>query len=278
MKTKNVIVIGIFLLSILAGGAWANDFGDYTAAADCEGWTAAGNLLLATDVDLNYEIQLIQGGVTVATFTGMETIYTSNPTFALGGGWGMDLCGDYSVFGLLYFYSEGGRYDELRFGAEFTCECDTLEYCNYTPGFWKNHPDAWPVENLDVGCRNYDKSALIAILETPIKHDKLLIMVHHLIAAKLNVLAGSDDSIMGAIFDADALLCSLGRILGRVDNDVKSELVCIKDYLANYNEMGCPGDEIDEFGILGSKTFGSGAESFGAEEETTWGALKKLPE
>ena len=46
----------------------------------------------------------------------------------------------------------------------------------------------------------------------------------------------------------------------------------------NYNEMGCPGDEFDEFGILGSKTFGSDAEGFGAEEETTWGAIKKLPE
>ena len=276
MRTKRAMVIGLCLAAVLAGGAWANDFGDYTAAADCEGWTASGNLLLATDIDLNYEIRLMQGGVIVATFTGMEPIYTSDPTFALGDGWGMELCGDYSVFGLLYFYSEGGRYDELRFGAEFTCECDTIEYCNYTPGFWKNHPDAWPVDNLDVGCRNYVRGELIAILEMPIKHDKLLIMTHHLIAAKLNVLNGSDASIQGAIDDGDALLCGLGRILGRVDKAVKSELVDIKDYLADYNELGCPGDEIDEFGILGSRVLGFGAGA--AEEQTSWGALKKLPE
>ena len=276
MKTKRTMVISLLLVAVLAGVAWANDFGDYIAGADCEGWTASGNLLLATDIDLNYEIQLMQGGVIVATFSGVEPIYTSDPTFALGSGWGMELCGDYSVFGLLYFYSEGGKYDELRFGAEFTCECDTIEYCNYTPGYWKNHPDAWPVDNLDLGCDNYLQGELIAILEMPIKHDKLLIMVHHLIAAKLNIANGSDPSIQGAIDDADALLCSLDRILGRVDKEVKAELVSIGIILMEYNELGCPGDEIDEYGILGSRVLGFGAGA--AEEQTSWGALKKLSE
>lgn len=280
MKAKTIVVCALLLLSLLTVSARANDFWEYTANADCVGWDACGVLVLVEDVDLYYEIKLIQGTDTIATASGMETIPQSAAAlFCLEDTWDMELCGDYYVEGLLYFYSVQSPYQEVRFTTPtFTCECDTVEYCNYTPGFWKNHPDAWPVESLDIGCDNYDKAELIAILETPVKHDKLLIMVHHLIAAKLNVLAGSDDSIMDAISDGDALLCSLDRIFGRVSKDVKSELVHIKGYLADYNEMGCPGDEFDEFGILGSKILGSGAETFGAEEETSWGALKNLPE
>ncbi len=280
MKTKTIVVSALLLLTLISHNALANDIWDYTATSDCEGWAVSGILVLVEDVDLYYDIKLIQGTDTVATASGMETIPRSAAApFSLDGVWGMELCGDYSVEGIIYFYSVQTPYEEARFSIPtFTCECDTLEYCNYTPGFWKNHPDSWPVESLDVGCDNYKKAGLIAILKTPVRHDKLLIMVHHLIASKLNVLAGSDPSIQGAIDEGDALLCSLDRIFGRVDKTVKTDLVDIKNYLADYNEMGCPGEEIDEFGILGSKILGSGAETYGAEEETSWGALKNLPE
>ncbi len=280
MKAKMIVVCALLLLPLLTVSARANDIWDYTATADCEGWTVSGILVLVEDVDLCYDIKLVQGTDTVATASGVETIPRSAAApFSLDGIWDMELCGDYSVEGIIYFYSVQTPYEEARFSIPtFTCECDTPEYCNHTPGFWKNHPDSWPVESLEIGCDSYTKAELISILNMPIKHNKLLIMVHHLIAAKLNVLAGSDDSIMGAISNGDALLCSLDRIFGRVDKTVKANLVGIKNYLADYNEMGCPGDEIDEFGIFGSKIPGSAAETFGAEEETSWGALKNLPE
>jgi hypothetical protein len=56
-----------------------------------------------------------------------------------------------------------------------------------TPGYWKNHPDAWPVETITIGGVTYTKEAAIAIMKTPGKGDKTITMFNALVAAKLNV-------------------------------------------------------------------------------------------
>jgi hypothetical protein len=189
--------------------------------------------------------------------------------------WETELCRDYTVESLIYFYSVQTPFEEARFSIPmFTCECDTVEYCNFRPGFWKNHPDAMPAEILNVGCESYTESELIVIPNTPIKHDKLPIMTHHLIAAKLTVLTRSDDSIQGAIDDGDVLICATSRIFGGVNRDVKSDLIDIANLLVGYNEMGCPGEGMDDFGILGSRTPQSAPAS--SAKESSWSAIKKM--
>ena len=82
--------------------------------------------------------------------------------------------------------------------------------CTFTQGYWKNHPDAWPVSSLKLGSVTYSKIELIAILKTPVKGNGLVQLAHQLIAAKLNVAAGAPDSaIKSAIDQADALIGSL---------------------------------------------------------------------
>src|SRR6187551_989910 len=66
--------------------------------------------------------------------------------------------------------------------------------CTYTQGYWKNHPDAWPVASLKLGTVTYTKVELIAIFKTPVKGNGLIQLAHQLIAAKLNVAAGADDA------------------------------------------------------------------------------------
>lgn len=76
-----------------------------------------------------------------------------------------------------------------------------------TPGFWKNHPEAWPVATINVGGVDYSVAAAIAIMSAPASNDKTYSLARHLIAAKLNVLAGNEHTcIDDVIASADGFL------------------------------------------------------------------------
>lgn len=67
--------------------------------------------------------------------------------------------------------------------------CDKCVECK-TPGYWKNHPDAWPVESITIGEITYLKGDAIAIMQQPVKRDKSYTMFDALVAAKLNQANG----------------------------------------------------------------------------------------
>ncbi len=78
-----------------------------------------------------------------------------------------------------------------------------------TPGYWKNHPEAWPVASITLGGVTYTRAQAIAIMNKPTAKDKTYNLAEHLIAAKLNVLIGNEDScIAQTIIDADAFLAA----------------------------------------------------------------------
>src|SRR5262249_18548998 len=79
--------------------------------------------------------------------------------------------------------------------------------CPLGQGFWKNHPDSWPVTSLTLGSQTYTQAELLALFDTPPSGDASLILAHQLIAAKLNIANGSNPApIRSAIADADKLL------------------------------------------------------------------------
>ncbi|HEU5115045.1 MAG TPA: hypothetical protein VFT74_00060 [Isosphaeraceae bacterium] len=83
----------------------------------------------------------------------------------------------------------------------------------YTQGFWKNHPDAWPVSGLTIAGTNFTEDQLISLLKTPPKKgDASLILVHQLIAAELNIINGymPPPEVVNAINQANGLLTSDG--------------------------------------------------------------------
>lgn len=84
-----------------------------------------------------------------------------------------------------------------------------------TPGYWKNHPEAWPVESITLGGVTYTKEAAIERLGMP-DGDKRQTIFRALLAAKLNVLNGCDSSeIMGTIGTADSwLMNATSRVAG----------------------------------------------------------------
>jgi hypothetical protein len=77
-----------------------------------------------------------------------------------------------------------------------------------TPGYWKNHPEAWPVSSITVGGVTYSKAQAIALLGKTGK-DKTITMFQSLVSAMLSVKAGNDGScISAAIAQGNAWLAA----------------------------------------------------------------------
>jgi cysteine-rich repeat protein len=120
--------------------------------------------------------------------------------------------------------------------------------CTFTQGYWKNHPEAWPVASLQLGSVTYTKVELIAILKTPVKGNGLIQLSHQLIAAKLNIANGASDAdIKVTIQAADALIGSL--VIGE-DELSTSQTSALNDKLDAFNNgkigPGHCGDKDDD--------------------------------
>jgi hypothetical protein len=80
----------------------------------------------------------------------------------------------------------------------------------FSQGYWKNHPEAWPVTELQLGNVTYTQEQLLAILREPVRGNGLLILAKQEIAAKLNIANGADGScIQQTLADGDALIGDL---------------------------------------------------------------------
>jgi len=62
-----------------------------------------------------------------------------------------------------------------------------------TPGYWKNHPYAWPVDSITIGPNYYTKDQAIAWLSSTGK-DKSVTMFQSYVAAYLSIKIGNDGS------------------------------------------------------------------------------------
>jgi hypothetical protein len=92
----------------------------------------------------------------------------------------------------------------------FTGTIPHTENCTFTQGYWKNHPEAWPVSSLTLGTVVYSATQLLAILNQPAAGNGLISLAHQLIAAKLNLAQGADPTaITGSNLAADALIGGL---------------------------------------------------------------------
>jgi hypothetical protein len=109
--------------------------------------------------------------------------------------------------------------------------------CVRGQGYWKNHPEAWPVTELQLGNVTYTQEELLSILHQPVRGNGLVSLAHHLIAAKLNVANGADPScIEQTIADADALIGDL--VVPPVGDGYLAprDVEALKDMLEDYNE------------------------------------------
>jgi len=112
------------------------------------------------------------------------------------------------------------------FTGNLTCStlpCGAGSGCSLTQGYWKTHNPttgcadptsplciSWPVDDLTLGTIDYSVADMVAIFNQPAAGNGLIALAHQLIAAKLNIAAGSDGSAVAqAISDADTLIGAL---------------------------------------------------------------------
>lgn len=82
--------------------------------------------------------------------------------------------------------------------------------CTYTQGYWKTHPEAWPVSSLTLGGMGYTKAQLLSILGEPARGNGLVILAHQLIATLLNAANGADiSSVSAQVATAHAIIGAL---------------------------------------------------------------------
>lgn len=80
--------------------------------------------------------------------------------------------------------------------------------CVHSQGYWKTHPEKWPVSTIRLGNIIYTKTQLLSIWNTPAAGNGLISLAHQLMAAKLNIIAGAiaPASVTTAVASADALI------------------------------------------------------------------------
>ncbi|MBI3537664.1 MAG: hypothetical protein HY070_08925, partial [Chloroflexi bacterium] len=121
--------------------------------------------------------------------------------------------------------------------------------CTYTQGFWKTHPEAWPVQTISIGGVNYSKTdAINNIFNVQPNGDATYILAQQLLAAKLNVLKGADNSaVASTMTNADAFLQAhpLGSNPQGTDRDSAIAMAAtLDDYNNGRIGPGHCGDEV----------------------------------
>lgn len=80
-----------------------------------------------------------------------------------------------------------------------------------TPGYWKNHPKAWPVDQITIGGIVYTKAQAIRRMKLSVTGHKERTMFNALVCAKLNVIIGNEAScIADTIALADQWMATYG--------------------------------------------------------------------
>jgi len=120
-------------------------------------------------------------------------------------------------YGTEYIFCAFANAHESTYQSQFTDNFETTtiptQDCTYTIGYWKNHEENFPPScfPMTLGANAYSSAEVLAILNQPGAGNGALSLAKQLIAAKLNVCMGADDTDAAAcIIAADALLSGCG--------------------------------------------------------------------
>jgi hypothetical protein len=118
--------------------------------------------------------------------------------------------------------------------------------CPRSMGYWKNHPEAWTVEEIEAGNVTYSKREAIRIIDCANSKDATRMLLAQLIAAKLNRKCGAPSvfryghkeiNVDTVIVDAKIFLCRYPLGMNPRGN-ARQEALTLKDLLDAYNNQG----------------------------------------
>lgn len=119
-------------------------------------------------------------------------------------------------------------------------------FCPKSMGYWKNHPEEWPVKNITVGNMTYTKEEALSILNSANAKDATNMLTAQLIVAKLNRISGASPyfryceksfNIDDIISRADAFLTEHPYGSNPQGED-RQKALWLKDILDAYNNSG----------------------------------------
>lgn len=124
----------------------------------------------------------------------------------------------------------------------FEIQLPCITVCTRTQGYWRNHPDAWPVENITIGNVTYTKAQAIEIMDHNSKKDMTYQMFQQLVATKLNLIRGTasgclndtvdladqwmEDYPVGSGVTGDSEAWTIGEPLKDILDDYNNGLLC----------------------------------------------------
>ena len=233
--------------SISTSSPGALAYKGYAASADCDGWTFAVGALPSGDNFIRVSVSLYRvnpdGTLTLVDSAAEGVGETTTSLIDTGDVWNHELGAgtfrayfDYEVFyGTLTDPGATATPDRSQSGisaADFVC---TVTVAARTPGYWKNHPEAWGATSLTIGGVTLTQAELMTIFDTPVRGDMTIILAKHLIAAKLNLIAGAAaGSINTTIADADTFL-GANPVGSKPKGADKQAGEALKDTLDAYN-------------------------------------------
>ncbi len=233
-------------LGLLNTAAWA-----INSDANCEGWAAFFDPMPSHHYQITATLWVLDSGTyhAIAEEVRSQTLYEPGPLY-VGDFWPFELpTGSYRVtfFAEVTPLADPYGYSVDLTPAFFNCTSTTPVEAR-TPGYWKNHPKAWPVSELELGVKGnaYSIHCLLGVLNLPTRGDVRIKLIHHLIAAKLNLLSGTDPApISATIASSDQYLTDSGSLPDRCSSDFvqgskpggseRAMVVRLKDALDAYN-------------------------------------------
>ncbi len=256
---KKILIMALLALG-LPYSAFATHMVNLSGEADCDLWLASFEMIWRYDAHLSdttfdyFVVIRDEEGFEVVTYEAFVDLvpetYIRSTLHQIGEAWDIPLTGTFTVTGILHWYAPYGDDGLVEQGTEtfsstFTCEAP-VNPCHFTPGFWKNHPNEWPIDTLVLGNVNYTKEDALAVLNTPVRGDASVILGYHLIAAKLNLANAADPGIVDTVYEADVLLEGIGGIGSRPLRAERESALLLKEILVDYNEMGCIEGMVEE--------------------------------
>ncbi len=219
MGVMSIITVILMSLFVPSEAYSALTVTEISLTADCYSYTiiidACINLQYLPTVNVNYLLHLTDESGNVSEVSDSFTLSPDETPFVYehSADWGMELCGDYTVDGEIVIARPDGyiKYSGTMSAFIVDCPCGDAPGTG-TPGYWKNHPEAWPGDVI-IGGVPYTVENAIYWMNQSEKNDKTFTMFRALVAAYLNVAVGNESGcIDDTIAEAQAWMATYGPV------------------------------------------------------------------
>lgn len=211
MQKRIMILLSSLLIMFLAGSALANRYDSFEATADCDAWEVIGAAKIGQadrpGVDISYTVFLSQDGNVLDEQSGIiyvRALMDPDP-FSVSGSFENLPAGEFTISGVFSLPNYDIDFIVEEFSISMTCGAAASAK---RPAFWRNHPEAWPVDSVVVGGVTYSKNDARQMMRGCFRHGVIKRLFRHTLAAKLNIENGVVGADMGLIAECDAFLAT----------------------------------------------------------------------